>query len=224
MDMNTEMMKAMQELHPWLVRTTVSDENFAHILRHIDIALIREGSKNRGEFMKDLHALIEKDFKIHMGENYSMKDSLYAWAFLWIRYVCLTNKYLYKSIVASCFNKQTLVQSKEERREFIEDRLLELGIIENQIDDIYLILKGFLDSMIKVGDGVYDLYLRPILEQNISADYIKEAMKISERKIVNELNKKYKPTEDLPSHFSFNEIVEIATRDFLTGVQVHKIE
>lgn len=211
--MEQELLKGMQSLHPWLVRTCVDDVDFARILKHLLVIIPIEDSDyddENGYNMSNVFATIEKAEKINLGENASIDGPIYAYFILWFRYVCLCNKNFYNSILASTFDKSDIKETKTQKKNFVCSRLKPLGLHDEQIDDAYYILKGYLDAMLSVASYTADW----IREQFPRVDDLAMFDKIA-KSHAGELDEKYPITESVRGGMSLEEMQEIFLRDYL---------
>ena len=206
---DVELLKEMQKLQPWLVRVCIDDENFARILEHIDIAIIENNEQYRSYQMDDMLVLIMKGLRLNIPKDKSMLSPLSGYIFLWLRYVCITNRSLYRNVLAACFNKDTIIQSEYERREYAEGRLLGLGIPDTQLDDIYLILKGYFDTTFTIGKIAYNIVLKYYENQ---------------KEFIKKVNCRFEDTDFINDSLSVDEIAEIVMRDFFSGKKVNEVK
>jgi len=206
---DVELLKEMQKLQPWLVRVCIDDENFARILEHIDIAIIENNEQYRSYQMDDMLVLIMKGLRLNIPKDKSMLSPLSGYIFLWLRYVCITNRSLYRNVLAACFNKDTIIQSEYERREYAEGRLLGLGIPDTQLDDIYLILKGYFDTTFTIGKIAYNIVLKYYENQ---------------KEFIKKVNCRFEDTDFIKDSLSVDEIAEIVMRDFFSGKKVNEVK
>ncbi len=209
-EMDYEILKAMQDKHPWLVRTAVDDALFAKFMPSLDIALIKDDEKFSITIVEEAYAIIGKGLKIHVLPDGPLEDSTCMWTIVWLRYVCLTNNLLYKYIISNCFNNDTLLKTKEDRLRFIQGRLLGMQLMEYQIDDIYYILKGYMDTMNQVGSKVADNMRNTLLDKK------------KKKVFVDDVNEKYGDTENVKRVWNISEIADLATRDFIIKKKVNK--
>ena len=206
---DTEILKEMQKIQPWLVRVCIPDENFARILKHIDIAVINSLPHYPSDKTDKALLLIKKELKLVLPQNSTMESALAGYIFLWVRYVCLTNKNLYRNVFAACFNNDTIIQSASERRKYVEGRLMGLGIPESQLNDIYYILKGYIDTTFAILKHASRITLNHFEDPD---DFI----------LI--VNSKYDNTECIKDLLSVDEIAEIVMRDFFSKKAIREIE
>ena len=197
------------EMNPCLIRTAVDDALFADFMKEIDMIIIRKYNYHltESESEDDMHGILLKGLKIYA------KDLTYtanSWAFLWLRYVCITNNQLYKSIITCFFNEKNLLKSKRERKQYIEDRFIKMKVLDYQIDDFYYIIKGYMDTVFATGDKVIE-----ILRETQSF--------FPKRKFIKKVNAKLDKTENIKRIYNSNEIAELMVRDFYTNKNIGKI-
>ena len=206
-EIKKELSKKMQDTFPWLERNCIDDKKFARILEHITIAVIKNDKQFRSFNTKDLLVMIMKGLKINtLGDSNIALISGYV--FLWLRYVCLNNIVFYRNILSVCFNEDTMLKKKSERREYSEGRLLGLSIPDSQLDDIYLILKGYMDVVFTIGKIACDLGDNYSDKQEVFLLMIKT---------------KYKETEFIKETLDTNEIAEVVMRDLFIGKKLSDV-
>ena len=198
----------MQKAQPWLVRIYADDTKFAHLLNHITFAIIRDNSILYSRNMHDMIAIIQEGKKIIFGDNKSIKDTLCPTFLMWLKNICINNKKLYLNIFSFCFDKSTILSTKEERIQYIEGRLLNFGLIDNQIDDVYYILKGYIDSMYKVCDIAYKIII-----QHLSPSK-------SKSEVFNDFEKYINSQEEIFEIRNIEDIAFIFLRDFTNGKNI----
>ena len=216
------LLKEMQNLQPWLVRTTVDDESFAKILEHIDISITKDKEKRRPYQEEDVLVMILKGLRLYVPKTSSALASAAGYTFLWLRYVCITNRKLYRNVIAACFDKETILQSDEERREYIEGRLVGLGIPDSQLDDLYFILKGYIDTVFVIGELFLNIS-KPLLLMRRPEYATKEKRGLYETKrleLVTKVNSRFEDTENINEFLSVDEIADIVVRDFFSGKKI----
>ncbi len=208
-EINKQILSQIQNLHPWLGRVCVDDTKFAYILNHITVAIVMKydelKEQNNSYDFNDMIALIEKGSKVYLGnKNYAL-GPLCASFFMWLHNICIVNKSLYRQILAQCFDKDTIINSKDLRLLFVKNRLLGLEVENSQINDVYLILKGYLDSMNTICEAAKPKIKNALEDKNAFVSYS---------------NEKYGTTETINRYLNCDEISDVFIRDFLCGLLI----
>lgn len=210
-EIDTKIIEEMQEMQPWLVRTAIDDVIFSKMMSKMDIVLIRNNDVFSIDSINDAIAVIKKGFQVISPKGRGVLDKSYMMTFIWTRYVCVKNKRLYQSITSLCFDQDTILQTIQDRIEYVKGRFLNMGIPEYQANDIYYIVKCYMDTMYKVGPVLGKVIEDVILDQNKVQSFI------------NDVNARFEDTEKIRMVKSLNEIAELAVRDFLSQKDI-KIE
>lgn len=208
-EIDTKIIDALQEIQPWLVRTAIDDVIFSKMMSKMDIVLIRNNDVFSIDSMDDAIAVIKKGFHVISPERRDVLDKSYLMTFIWMRYVCVKNKRLYQSITSLCFDKDTILQATQDRIKYVKGRFLNMGVSEYQANDIYYIVKGYMDTMFKVG---------PIFRKIIK-NVIPDQDKV--QSLINDANARFEDTEKIRMVMSLDEIAYLAVRDFLSQKNIN---
>ena len=202
-----DIMEGLRDLHPWLVRVWVDDKQFAYITNHILFCVPKQDVEQNTSKFDDMIFMVSEGNKLHIPPSSTAICPISGYIFLWLRYQSVTNRKLYRLIISHCYNKETILSTPQKKLDYIKAHMRGLELMGYEIDDVYNILKGYLDTIETIA---------PLMDNIIEQHYpkhIKETLKL--------LADKYRKTQKDFNLKNKNDIAELIMRDYTLGERVH---